>query len=66
MSEEVKYQIIRSFGPSVFKIKIPKSIIEMKINDQIIKDKQKQTEGKIKSLISFRKRILETSENFYL
>mgnify|MGYP000247331214 CR=1 FL=1 len=29
MSEEVKYQIIRSFGPSVFKITIPKSIIEI-------------------------------------
>ena len=28
MSEEVKYQLIRSFGPSVFKIQIPKTIID--------------------------------------
>ena len=46
MSEEVKYQIIKGFGPSVFKITIPKSIIEILNNyiDQIIKDRQKQTD----------------------
>ena len=34
MSEEVKYQLIRSFGPSVFKIQIPKTIIN-KLNEYI-------------------------------
>ena len=46
MSEEVKYQLIRSFGPSVFKIQIPKTIID-KLNeyiDKIIQDEQKQNE----------------------
>ena len=46
MSEEIKYQVIRSFGPSIFKITIPKSIVEILNNyiDQIIKDRQKQTD----------------------
>ena len=26
--EEIKYQVIRNFGPSVFKVKIPKNILE--------------------------------------
>ena len=46
MSEEINYKLLRSFGPSVFKITIPNSIIEILNNyvDQIIKDKQKMTE----------------------
>jgi len=46
MSEEINYKVLKSFGPSVFKITIPKSIIESLNNyiDQIIKDKQKMTE----------------------
>ena len=27
MSEQVNYKVIRSFGPSVFKVKIPDSIL---------------------------------------
>ena len=71
MSEEVKYQIIRSFGPSVFKITIPKSIIEILNNyiDQIIKDKQKQTDlnfgnklvGHVTQEFLLEKEIMETS-----
>ena len=44
MSEEIKYQVIRNFGPSVFKVQIPTSIIDQ-LNlyvDQIIKDEKKQ------------------------
>ena len=44
MSEEVKFQVIRNFGPSVFKVKIPESII-VKLNnyiDQLIQNKDKQ------------------------
>jgi hypothetical protein len=46
VSEEINYKLLRSFGPSVFKITIPNSIIEILNNyvDQIIKDKKKQTE----------------------
>ena len=71
MSEEVKYQIIRSFGPSVFKITIPKSIIEILNNyiDQIIKDRQKQTDlnfgnklvGHVTQEFLLEKEIMETS-----
>ena len=45
MSEEVKFQVIRNFGPSVFKVQIPKSIISELNNyvDKIIQDKQKQS-----------------------
>ena len=71
MSEEVKYQIIRGFGPSVFKITIPKSIIEILNNyiDEIIKDKQKQTAlnfgnnlvGDVTQEFRLEKEIMETS-----
>ena len=71
MSEEVKYQIIKGFGPSVFKITIPKSIIEILNNyiDQIIKDKQKQTDlnfgnklvGHVTQEFLLEKEIMETS-----
>ena len=71
MSEEVKYQIIRGFGPSIFKITIPKSIIEILNNyiDQIIKDKQKQTDldfgnnlvGHVTQEFLLEKEIMETS-----
>ena len=42
--EEVQYKVIKRFGPSVFKIKIPNEIVE-KLNsyvDKIIEDKEKQ------------------------
>ena len=71
MSEEVKYQIIRGFGPSIFKITIPKSIIEILNNyiDQIINDKQKQTDlnfgnklvGHVTQEFLLEKGIMETS-----
>ncbi len=71
MSEEVKYQIIRSFGPSVFKITIPKSIIKILNNyiDQIIEDRQKQTDlnfgnklvGHVTQEFLLEKEIMETS-----
>ena len=71
MSEEVKYQIIKGFGPSVFKITIPKSIIEILNNyiDQIIKDRQKQTDlnfgnnlvGHVTQEFLLEKEIMETS-----
>ena len=71
MSEEVKYQIIRGFGPSIFKITIPKSIIEILNNyiDQIIKDRQKQTDldfgnklvGHVTQEFLLEKEIMETS-----
>ena len=71
MSEEVKYQIIRGFGPSIFKITIPKSIIEILNNyiDQIINDKQKQTDlnfgnklvGHVTQEFLLEKEIMETS-----
>ena len=32
--EKIKYQVIRSFGPSVFKVEIPKSIVD-KLNSYI-------------------------------
>ena len=46
MSEEVKFQVIRNFGPSVFKVQIPKSIVDELNNyvDKIIQDKQKQSD----------------------
>ena len=42
--KEVKYQVLKKFGPSVFKIKIPVEIVE-KLNsyvDKVIKDKEKE------------------------
>ena len=43
MAEEVKFQVIRNFGPSVFKVQIPESIIDQLNNyvDKIILDKKK-------------------------
>jgi len=46
MSQEIKYQVIRNFGPSVFKVEIPKSIIDQ-LNlyvNKIITDEKKQNE----------------------
>ena len=42
--EKVNYQVIRNFGPSVFKVKIPKNILESLNNlvDEILKSKEKQ------------------------
>ena len=45
MSEEINYTVIRQFGPSVFKVKIPQSITD-KLNDhidQLIQNKKKQS-----------------------
>ena len=45
MSEEkVNYQVIRNFGPSIFKIKIPKNILDNLNNytDEILKSEKKQ------------------------
>ena len=45
MSEEINYTVIRQFGPSVFKVKIPQSIMD-KLNDhidQLIQNKKKQS-----------------------
>ena len=42
--EEVQYKVIKRFGPSVFKIKIPNEIVK-KLNsyvDKVIEDKEKQ------------------------
>ena len=46
MSEEINYTVIRQFGPSVFKVKIPQSITD-KLNDhidQLIQNKKKQSD----------------------
>ena len=42
--EEIKYNVIRHFGPSIFHAKIPVQIIEILNNymDEIIKDNEKQ------------------------
>ena len=42
--EKVNYQVIRNFGPSIFKIKIPKNILDNLNNyaDEILKSKEKQ------------------------
>ena len=51
MEKKVKFEVIRQFGPSVFKTQIPNELID-KLNDyaeQIIKDKkisEKQDHGK--------------------
>jgi len=42
--DEVKYQVVKNFGPSVFKIEMPEQIVE-KLNayvDKVIKDREKQ------------------------
>ena len=46
MSEQVNYQVIRSFGPSVFKVKIPDSILNHLNSyvEEIIQNKKKQAE----------------------
>jgi len=46
MSQEVNFQVIRNFGPSVFKVQIPKTIIDELNNyvDRIILDKKKQSD----------------------
>ena len=47
MSEEkVNYKVIRNFGPSIFKIKIPKNILDNLNNytDEILKSEKKQKE----------------------
>ena len=42
--EKVDYKIIRNFGPSVFKVKIPNSLLNSlnNITDEILADKEKQ------------------------
>ena len=42
--EKVNYQVIRNFGPSVFKVKIPVNILESlnNITDEILLSKEKQ------------------------
>ena len=46
MSEDVKYQVIRQFGPSVFKVRIPQSIIDHlnKYVDKMVLDKKKKVD----------------------
>ena len=41
--EEIKYKVIRNFGPSVFKVKIPKNILEILNNliDEILENKER-------------------------
>ena len=41
--EEIKYRVIRNFGPSVFKVKIPKNILEILNNliDEILENKER-------------------------
>ena len=41
--EEIKYKVIRIFGPSVFKVKIPKNILEIlnKLIDEILENKER-------------------------
>ena len=41
--EEIKYKVIRNFGPSVFKVKIPKNILEIlnKLIDEILENKER-------------------------
>jgi len=42
--EKIDYKIIRNFGPSVFKVKIPNSLLNSlnNITDEILADKEKQ------------------------
>ena len=42
--EKINYQVIRNFGPSIFKIKIPKNIIDNlnKYADDILESEEKQ------------------------
>ena len=42
--EEIKFQVIRNFGPSVFKVKIPKNILESlnNLTDEILANKERQ------------------------
>ena len=44
VEEEIKYQVIRNFGPSIFKVKIPKNILESLNNstDEILANKERQ------------------------
>jgi len=63
MSEEINYKVIRQFGPSVFKVKIPQSII-VKLNtyiDQIILNKEKQN-----NLNWGHKLVGDVTEEFFL
>ena len=41
--EEIKYKVIRNFGQSVFKVKIPKNILEIlnKLIDEILENKER-------------------------
>ena len=41
--EEIKYKVIRNFGPSIFKVKIPKNILEILNNliDEILENKER-------------------------
>ena len=49
MSQEIKFNLIRHFGPSVLHAKIPKSVIEVlnRYIDETIKDNEKQKKFKI-------------------
>ena len=44
VQEKIDYKIIRNFGPSVFKVKIPNSLLNSlnNITDEILADKEKQ------------------------
>ena len=48
MSEQVNYQVIRSFGPSVFKVKIPDSILNH-LNSYVEEIIQKQKKLRLKN-----------------
>ena len=52
MENKVKFEIIRQFGPSVFKTQIPNELLDKLNNyaEQIIKDKNSLTYKILKSL----------------
>jgi hypothetical protein len=61
--DEVKYQVVKNFGPSVFKIEMPEQIVE-KLNayvDKVIKDREKQ-----ESLNFGNKLVGDVTQEFFL
>ena len=69
--EEIKYQIIRNLGPSIFKIKIPQNILNSlnNLTDEILESKEKQKKldhgqklvGDVTQEILLNKEIVEKS-----
>ncbi|MDB3889299.1 2OG-Fe(II) oxygenase family protein [Candidatus Pelagibacter sp.] len=61
--DKVKYQVVKNFGPSVFKIEMPEQIVE-KLNayvDKVIKDREKQ-----ESLNFGNKLVGDVTQEFFL